>query len=175
MPRVLLINGSPTAVSRSAALLAHVKQIFRAAGIDISEVSILDFPAEDLIQARYGSAAFAPFIEAVAASAGIVVSTPVYKGSFSGGLKALLDILPQDALLNKVILPLATAGTLSHLLTIDYALKPVLSVLGARDIGQGVFAVDGQFEKTDRGYDITSELVERLDRNLDYLISRILR
>lgn len=173
MTRVLLINGSPTPVSRSAALLDHARKTLEAAGIEVSAASILDFPAEDLVQARYASDSFAPFIADVAEASGIVVSTPVYKASFSGGLKALLDILPQEALLGKAILPLASAGTISHLLAIDYALKPVLSVLGARDIEQGVFAVDDQFEKTDGGYLLKSELVERLERNLGYLISRV--
>lgn len=173
MTRVLLINGSPTPVSRSAALLDHASAALQASGLEVRCVSILDFPAEDLVQARYGSPSFAGFIEEVAAAAALVVSTPVYKASYSGGLKALLDILPQDALLGKAVLPLATAGTISHLLAIDYALKPVLSVLGAREIEQGVFAVDHQFEKTASGYVLGLEVVERLDRNLDVLIGRL--
>lgn len=173
MTRVLLINGSPSPTSRSAALLEHARTALQAAGLEVRSASILDFPAEDLVQARYGSPSFAGFIADVAASSGVIVSTPVYKASFSGGLKALFDILPQDALLGKSILPLASAGTLSHLLAIDYALKPVLSVLGARDIEQGVFAVDNQFEKTEAGYSLGPELVERLDRNLGDLISRV--
>ena len=173
MTRVLLINGSPTPISRSAALLDHAQAVLQAADIEVGSASILDFPAEDLVQARYGSPSFAGFVEAVDAASGIVVSTPVYKASFSGGLKALLDILPQEALLGKAVLPLASAGTLSHLLAIDYALKPVLSVLGARAIEQGVFAVDNQFEKTDAGYRLSPELTERLERNLRDLISRV--
>ncbi len=173
MTRFLLINGSPTSVSRSAALLDHARAALTSAGIEVINTSILDFPAEDLIQARFASPSFSSFTAEVAAASGIIVSTPVYKASFSGGLKALLDILPQEALLGKAILPLASAGTISHLLAIDYALKPVLSVLGARDIEQGVFAVDDQFEKFDGGYTLKPELVERLDRNLGYLISRV--
>ncbi|MFN9547113.1 MAG: NADPH-dependent FMN reductase [Cyanobacteriota bacterium] len=173
MTRVVLINGSPTLVSRSAALLDHSRTALEAAGIEVKTVSILDFPAQDLVQARYASDSFATFIEDVSSASGIIVSTPVYKASFSGGLKALLDILPQEALFGKAILPLASAGTIAHLLAIDYALKPVLSVLGARDIEQGVFAVDDQFDKIDGGYILKPELLERLGRNLGYLISRI--
>lgn len=173
MTRVVLINGSPTPISRSGALLEHARTALLAAGLEVSAASILDFPAEDLIQARYGSSSFAGFVEQVQSASGIIVSTPIYKASFSGGLKALLDILPQGALVGKAILPLASAGTISHLLAIDYALKPVLSVLGARDIEQGVFAVDDQFDKTSSGYTLRPELIERLDRNLGYLISRL--
>jgi hypothetical protein len=94
MTRVLLINRSPTPISRSAALLDHARTALLAAGLEVSTASILDFPAEDLIQASFGSASFASFIEEVNSASGIIVSTPVYKASFSGGLKALLDILP---------------------------------------------------------------------------------
>lgn len=173
MTRILLINGSPTPVSRSAALLDHARAALLAQGLEVKTRSSLDYPAEDLVQARYGSAAFSGFIAQVATASGIIVSTPIYKASFSGGLKALLDILPQEALVGKGVLPLASAGTISHLLAIDYALKPVLSVLGAREIEQGVFAVDDQFEKTASGYTLRPELIERLDRNLGYLISRL--
>ncbi len=173
MTRVLLINGSPTPISRSAALLDHVRATLEAANLEVHDVSILDFPAEDLVQARYGSSSFTGFIEEVASAAAVVVSTPIYKASFTGGLKALLDILPQEALLGKAVLPLASAGTLAHLLALDYALKPVLSVLGSRDIEQGVFAVDNQFEKTASGYALGPELVERLNRNLDSLINHL--
>jgi FMN reductase len=173
MTLVLLINGSPSPISRSGALLDHASNALQKANIQVRSTSILDFPAVDLIEARYNSVSFAGFREAVAAASGIVVSTPIYKASFSGGVKALLDILPQDALLGKAVLPLASAGTLSHLLAIDYAFKPVLAALGARAIEQGVFAVDSQFEKLEAGYRLSDELVERLDRNLQDLISRV--
>ena len=61
----------------------------------------------------------------------MVVSTPVYKAAYSGVLKVFLDLLPQFGLAGKVVLPLVTGGTASHVLAIDYALRPVLLALGA--------------------------------------------
>lgn len=43
-----------------------------------------------------------------------------------------------------MVLPLATGGTVAHLLAVDYALKPVLSTLKAQEILHGVFADDSQ-------------------------------
>lgn len=57
-------------------------------------------------------------------------------------LKALLDLLPQYALTGKTVLPLATGGTTAHVLAIDYALRPVLSSMGARHIVPGWFTLD---------------------------------
>ena len=73
---------------------------------------------------------------------GIIVATPIYKASFSGLLKAALDILPQYAFVGKVILPLGTGGSLAHMLALDYALRPVLQSMGARHIVQSHFVLD---------------------------------
>jgi SsuE family FMN reductase len=73
----------------------------------------------------------------IEAAAALIVSTPIYKAAYTGALKALLDILPPAALDGKVVLPIATGGSFAHLLAIEYALKPVLSALGATDLLQG--------------------------------------
>ncbi len=63
---------------------------------------------------------------------------------FSGALKTLLDLLPERALEGKIVLPLATGGTIAHMLAVDYALKPVLNALKAQEILHGVFADDSR-------------------------------
>ncbi|MGC3988376.1 MAG: NAD(P)H-dependent oxidoreductase [Chthoniobacteraceae bacterium] len=97
--------------------------------------------------AKYDSESFAEWKREVAESAGLIISTPLYKATFTGGLKALLDVLPQGAFRGKTVLPIATGGTAGHLLSLDFAIKPVLSTLGASDIHQGVFVTDAQFQR----------------------------
>ena len=43
--------------------------------------------------------------------------------------------------------PLATGGSLAHVLTIDYALRPVLAALGARHVTAGRFVLDSSVER----------------------------
>lgn len=169
MSDVLLISGSPALKSRSSHLLAFAASTLDAWNVSNETVSILDFPAEDLIQARYESESFAAFKAKVETARAIIIATPIYKGSFTGGLKALLDILPQNSLRGKTIVPIATAGTQAHLLAIDYSLKPVLSVLGATDLRQGVFVVDTQFHYTDTGFRLDDHVQERFDTSLGRL------
>jgi len=169
MSRILLIAGSPVDSSRSSALIEHARRHLDQLGVDSTIVSVRDFPAEDLIQAKYDSPAFDAFKARIAAADAIVIATPIYKAAYTGALKALLDILPQNSLRGKTILPVATGGTIAHLLAIDYALKPVLSVLGASDIQQGVYIVDTQFQKTTEGYVLDAELQQRLDEGLERL------
>ena len=170
MSQIVLLSGSPSASSRSTALLDRVRSQLEAAGFSTVTFSVRDFPAEDLVLARYASPAFVPVQEAIAKSVGVVVATPVYKAAYAGGLKALLDVLPQTALRGKTVLALATGGSPAHQLAIDYALKPVLSALGATDLLQGVYAVDGQFTPESSGLRIAPELLERLDQSVEHLV-----
>jgi len=62
----------------------------------------------------------------------VILATPVYKAANSGLLKVFLDVLPQDALRGKTVLPLATGGSADHMLAVDYALRPVLQSLAPR-------------------------------------------
>jgi FMN reductase len=173
MPNIVLICGSPTRGSKSIALLQHASRFLLGKGFTTTEVSVLDFPAEDLIQARYESPVFADFQKCVAQAVGLVVATPIYKASYTGSLKTLLDILPQNALRGKTILPLATGGSLAHLLAIDYAMKPLFSVLGASDIHQGVFAVDSHFKQNATGIILDQELQVRFDESLARLAATV--
>src|ERR1700751_212176 len=102
MAEILLISGSPTASSKSAALLEYSRTWLREkAPFESVLVSVRDFPADDLILARYDSPAFDGFKQQVSNALGIIVSTPVYKAAYTGSLKALLDILPQYAFRGK--------------------------------------------------------------------------
>jgi SsuE family FMN reductase len=90
-------------------------------------------------------------IDVLAAADAVVVTTPVYKAAYSGLLKVFLDLLPQYALRGKPVLPLATGGTPAHVLVIDYALRPVLTSLGAGAIGQGWFVLSSHVRLYDGG------------------------
>jgi FMN reductase len=80
----------------------------------------------------------------VADADAVVIATPVYKASFSGLLKVFLDLLPQDGLAGKLVLPLATGGSQSHMLALDYALRPVLHALDARHVLTSIYATSPQ-------------------------------
>jgi FMN reductase len=169
---ILLISGSPSPVSRSGAVLAYARDRFVSAGLPAELVSIRDFPADHLVLARYDSPAFKPFIEQVAAATAIVVATPVYKAAYAGGLKALLDILPQTAFRGKTVLGIATGGSPAHQLVLDYSLKPLFSALGASDLHQGVYLVEKQVTVSADGTQLAfadPELSARLDTALDAL------
>lgn len=165
--RVISLAGSPRIPSRSAALLSLSKNWLQQQGVEVISYTLHDFDAEDLLYANFNSPAIKTFTEQLAQADGLLVSTPVYKASFSGALKTLLDLLPERALDHKVVLPLATGGTVAHLLAVDYALKPVLNALKAQEVLHGVFADDSQIAHYDRQPELTPGLAARLEEAVD--------
>jgi FMN reductase len=151
MSSILVLSGSPSAVSRTAALTEHLAGRLRADGHRVRTVRIRDLPAQALLSADAGDPRIAEVVDAIALADGVVVASPVYKAAYSGVLKTLLDLLPQFALSDKVVLPVVTGGSPAHVLALDYALRPVLSSLGAHHIVQGWFVLDRHIEPTEVG------------------------
>lgn len=173
---VLLIAGSPSEKSRSAALLDGVQQRLRARGAAVERLLIRDLSPQALILADFGHRTISHAIGRVAAADVVVVATPVYKAAYSGVLKVFLDLLPQTALQGKTVLPLATGGSPHHMLALDYALRPVLQSLGAKHILSGIYATDAQVSLTPEGvYQINPEIGARLDEAVHILITETLR
>ncbi|MFJ5927430.1 NADPH-dependent FMN reductase [Kitasatospora sp. NPDC092948] len=142
MPSVLAISGSPSVESRTALAAGHLVDLLSTTGIQAQQLTVRELPAADLLAGRTDSPAIRAAMDALAAADGVVVATPVFKASYSGLLKSFLDLLPQTGLAGKAVLPVATGGSLSHLLAIDYALRPVLSAMGARHVVAGCFLID---------------------------------
>jgi FMN reductase len=167
---VVSLSGSPSLKSRSGVVLAHAGQWLKNHGVTVTSLRIRDFNAEDLLFARFDSPQVLDFIEAVKQADGLLIATPVYKASFSGALKTLLDLLPERALHGKVVLPLATGGSMAHMLAVDYALKPVLSALKSQEVLHGIFAIDSQISYGDNelGGDLEDILSERLHEGLEH-------
>ena len=141
---VVSLGGSPSLRSRSGVLLERSQRWLQQQGVEVVSYQVRDFPAEDLLHARFDSAMVINLLQHIEQADGLLIATPVYKASFSGALKTLLDLLPERALQHKVVLPLATAGSSAHMLAVDYALKPVLSALKAQELLHGIFAEDSQ-------------------------------
>ena len=161
---VLLIAGSPSSPSRSSALLEAVGQRLEGHGARIERIAVRDLPAQPLLHADWSHPAVERVIAQIAEARVLVIATPVYKAAYSGVLKVLLDLLAQDALKGKTVLPLATGGSPHHMLALDYALRPVLQALAARQILPGVYATDSQVTLTPEGaYQVHPDLARRLD------------
>jgi FMN reductase len=172
---VLLIAGSPSERSRTAALLDAVGQRLETRGVLVDRLRVRELSPQALLLADFGHRSVSQAIGQVAQAKVIVVATPVYKAAYSGVLKVFLDLLPQDAFVGKTILPLATSGSASHMMALDYALRPVLQSLGARHILNGIFAIESQITLSPEGsYSVAPEIGARLDSAVDILLTEAL-
>ncbi|MBD3010200.1 NADPH-dependent FMN reductase [Streptomyces sp. 5-10] len=167
MAAVLSVSGSPSAVSRTAHLLRHVTSRLTRHGHEVATLNVRTLPADALLGADFHHPAIVEAAARFEHADGVVIGTPVYKAAYSGLLKALLDLLPQYALAGKTVLPLATGGSTAHVLAIDYALRPVLSSMGAAHIVQGRFTLDRDIAVGDERADIDPAAADALDRVTD--------
>ena len=174
---VVTLGGSPSQRSRSGVLLDKTRQWLQDKGVEVVSYQIRDFPAEDLLHARFDSPKVIDLLQQVANADGLVIATPVYKASFSGALKTVLDLLPERALAHKVVLPMATGGSIAHMLAVDYALKPVLSALKAQELLHGIFAEDSQIAYGEGSVQaqLVPVLEQRLHEALEQLYSAMAR
>ena len=164
---ILLLGGSPHIPSSSSRLLQHIGDQLALHGHAYSKLDVRDLPARALLQADYADAQIADAVRAVAEADAILIATPIYKASYTGLLKAFLDLLPQDGLAGKLVLPLATGGGHAHTLALDYALRPVLHALGAKQVFTSIYANAQQLDWHDeRGLTLDAPIAARVQAGI---------
>jgi FMN reductase len=167
---VLLLGGSPSAPSTTWRLLRTLGEGLAARGHRTVALQVRQLPAEALLRADAEDPVLREALALVHMADAIVIGTPVYKASFSGALKAFLDLLPQDGLDGKLVLPVATGGSQSHMLALDYALRPVLASLGPRHILPGIYATSRQLPwHPDQGLQPAAPIAARIEAGIEHL------
>jgi len=167
MSKIVIISGSPTTSSRLFALTDFAKETLENEGHHVEHIKVASLSAEALIKADFNHPDIAIASKVVAEADGVIIASPVYKATYTGVLKTFLDLLPQKGLAGKKVLPLFIGGTISHLLAIDYGVKPLLNALGAHTIHTGVYAIDEWVTKDEnQGYIVQEQLITRLKQAL---------
>lgn len=171
---VVLIAGSPGNVSRTSALIDYISQQLQAKGVETDVFNVNEFDGNAVFFGDVAAPQIVRYRAAVAKAEAVVLATPVYQASFSGALKLLLDLIPERGLKGKVVLPLANGGSDSHLLVIDYALKPVLSALGASNVLSGVYVNAKQLTHDgEKRYQVGEEASARIRRSIEELVESL--
>jgi FMN reductase len=100
-------------------------------------------------------------VDALLGADALVLASPVYKGSYCGLFKHLLDLLDPLSLMGKPILLGATGGGPRHALVIEHQLRPLLGFFEAQTLATAIYAADADFAD---GLVTSPEAIERLDR-----------
>lgn len=148
-PAIVGFAGSASIPSKTRLLVEKIVSSAADRFDETSEVyDILDFAAslgtarkiDDLdVKARVA-------LDAILNAKALVIATPVYKGSYPGLFKHLIDLLDPSALTGKPILLAATGGGEKHALVIEHQLRPLFAFFEAQTLATGVYASDRDFE-----------------------------
>lgn len=143
--RTAVVVGNPRPGSRTLAAATHLATELTGhppeVSIDLATVGgrLLD--------------ADAPEVDALVAEVRrsdlVVVASPTYKAAYTGLLKAFLDRFAADALRGRVAVPLMLGGGPAHALAPEWALRPVLTAIGASVVLPGLFVVDREHDDPD--------------------------
>jgi len=95
-----------------------------------------------------------------------VISTPVYRGTYTGALKNLIDHAPYRAFIGKVVGFIVTGATWHHYLSIDHELRAVMAWFNPYMAPGSVYLEKNHW----KGDDIVDE---RVRRHLDQLAENV--
>jgi FMN reductase len=96
-----------------------------------------------------------------------VIASPVYRGSFTGALKNLLDHLPVEALAGKPVGIIAMGATQHHFLGVDWHLRDVLAWFGALVVPTSAYLASADF--------VDGQLSEGAKQNLTALADAVIK
>lgn len=109
----------------------------------------------------------AAIIESVRAANGVIIASPVYRGSFTGALKNLLDHLPVESLAGKPVGIIAMGATQHHFLGVDWHLRDVLAWFGALLVPTSVYLASADF--------VEGQLTENAKQDLTDLADAVIK
>ncbi len=144
---LLMVVGAATPPGRLAAAIAVAADAARTGGVAVDILNLAEAPVE-ICDGRaleaYGETT-RQAVARIAAAHAVLIGAPVYRASFPGVLKNLLDIVPVEALQNKPVGIVAMGGSPHHYLAVDSQLRAVLAWFGALVAPTGVYLTGGDF------------------------------
>lgn len=148
---VVALIGSPTssATSRTLLLVRHLLEALQQR-LHASATLVELAPIARSLGQALSRAEVEPAVEQALATVEsadlLVVATPVYRGSYPGLFKHLVDFIGLEALVDTPVLLVATGGSERHALVIDHQLRPLFSFLQAHTLPIGVYATPADFD-----------------------------
>lgn len=148
-PRLLMLIGAATPPGRLAAAIAAAAEAVRgnASAIDVDVMNLAETPIDTCDGRPLDK--YAPetrrAVDRISHAAGVLFAAPVYRASFPGVLKNLLDIAPVEALRGKPVGIVAMGGSAHHYLAVDTQLRQVFGWFGALVAPTSVYLTGADF------------------------------
>lgn len=145
---LLGICGSKAKSRRTRALIDLALETAAAepnVGIDLIDLSERDLVFCDGRPPAEYTGDTARAIEQARAADAYLFGTPIYRATYTGALKNLFDLIPDDALWGKVAGLLATGGSDHHYLALEAGLRPILGFFEMHGVPGTVYAPPSAF------------------------------
>ena len=107
---IAAIFSSPSSASRTEGVLCDITNTLVQHGHVVLPLVLRDLPTRALSLGDTADPDIDAAVRLIAPVDAVVLTTAVYKAAYAGLLKRFLDLLPQLALHDKVVLPVATGG-----------------------------------------------------------------
>ncbi|MGH7935150.1 MAG: NADPH-dependent FMN reductase, partial [Candidatus Binataceae bacterium] len=167
MAMMVGILGSVTPPGRSLRALEYAMRSAREseAGLEALTFNLADYRisfADGRPPEQFGDDTAAVIGEIARADA-VIFGSPVYRGSFSGVLKNLLDHLPIEALRGKPCGIIAIGATHHHYLGVEWHLRDVLSWFGALVAPTAIYLSSADFVEGEPSSEARQNLAALVD------------
>ncbi|WP_280773055.1 NAD(P)H-dependent oxidoreductase [Rhizobium sp. SG_E_25_P2] len=146
--RIVGLSGNVKAPSRTAALTSALLDearrdlVAETRHISLVEAAPVLFRA---LRAEQLDDEGLEIIEAIERADALIVSSPVYRASYTGALKHLFDLVDYRALTGVPVILAATGGRALHGLMPDQQLRPLMAFFKALPLPTTVYAVESDF------------------------------
>ena len=164
-------------LAERGAILKQVAAQLRERGVRDVEVTVLE--VRDLAVAAAAETVGGlrePHLDAALRSLegadALVVASPVFRGSYAGVFKVVLDLLEPGSLRGVPTALAATSGTVRHTLVTEHAMRPLLSYLGALTLPTTIVATPNDLVLGSRP---VPELAARVTRSANELADAVVR
>ncbi len=171
MDKLVVILGSVTPPGR---LLSALKWTLQAGAFDAQNLETHLINLADCRVAFAGGQPLeqlkddtASIVARVRDADAVILASPVYRGSFTGSLKNLLDHIPVEGLAGKPVGIVAMGATSHHYLGVDWHLRDVLAWFGAIVAPTSVYLASSDF--------VEGNLSEDAKRDLSALVQALLK
>lgn len=148
VPHVVLLSGNTHRPSKSRALATALgDKLAERTEVRLTQLDLID-AGQELGAAYFRtqlSASALKVVETIERADALIVTTPVYKGSYPGLFKHLIDLLDVEALANVPVFVGATGGGHRHALVVEHQLRPLFGFFSALVNPTSLYVSDSEF------------------------------
>ena len=147
--RIVAFSGNTHRPSRTRTLVEAVAaELSRQRPIDLKVYDLVDAGAGIAVASRSAlPLPAARIVEAIETADALIVGSPVYKGSYAGLFKHLIDFVSPEALIGKPVVLTATGGGPRHALVVEHSLRPLFGFFSAQTAPTAVYAGDTEISE----------------------------